>query len=73
MYKEKIELTTLKDVQEFVAIVSKINGNIYLKDGNDFCVSAKSIMGAIAALEWNSLYCYSETDISYEIYRFIVD
>lgn len=73
MYKEKIELTTLKDVQEFVSIVSKINGNIYLKDGNDFCVSAKSIIGAIAALEWNSLYCYSETDISYEINHFIVD
>lgn len=73
MFKYKIELITLKDVQNFNSIVSKLEGNVYLKDGNAFCVSAKSIMGAIAALEWNNLYCYSDTDISYEIKDFIVD
>lgn len=73
MFKTKIELVTLKDVQKFVNIVSKIKGDIFLKDGENFCVSAKSIMGAIAALEWNTLYCYSNIDISYEIRDFIVD
>ena len=73
MLKTKIELVTLKDVQKFVNIVSKLQGDIFLKDGENFCVSAKSIMGAIAALEWNTLYCYSNIDISYEIRDFIVD
>ena len=55
----RIRLETCGDVCEFVKICSQIEEPVFLKDGNDFCVSGKSIMGGIASLEWDELYCES--------------
>ena len=70
MYKTKIRLDTMTDVNKFVTIVSAIPSKVYLQDGKDFCISAKSILGGLAAIEWNEIYCISEEDIYNKISTF---
>ena len=72
MYKTKIRLDTMTDVNKFVTTVSAINSKVYLQDGKDFCISAKSILGGLAAIEWNEIYCISEEDIYNKISMFAV-
>ena len=59
----KIRLETMTDVMKFQNIISKIDGEIKLVDGTGYCVNAKSILGAIAALEWKNLYVKSDKDL----------
>lgn len=70
MFKTKIRLDTMTDVNKFVSITSTINSKVYLQDGKDFCISAKSILGGLAAIEWNEIYCISEEDIYNKISMF---
>lgn len=72
MYKHKIELVTTSDIVEFVRITSEESGVVKLVDDNGFCVNAKSFLGAMAAVEWGSLYCESENDIYSQIEKFCV-
>ena len=72
MYKHKIELTTGDDIKEFVNIATEETGVVRLIDGSGFCVNGKSLLGAMATVEWNSLYCESEDDIYHKIQRFCV-
>lgn len=73
MYKHKIELVTHSDIVEFVKIVNEQDGEIKLIDGNGFCVSGKSLLGAMATVEWKSLYCVSENDIYSNIQKFCTE
>lgn len=73
MKRYKIELVTMNDILRFVDTVSAIPGDIRLTDGHGFCVNAKSVLGAVATVEWNSLYCYSETDIGEHIAEFCAE
>lgn len=73
MFKYKIELTTGADIADFVNISTKSHGNVRLTDDNGFCVNGKSLLGAMASIEWNSLYCLSDEDIYNEIERFCVE
>lgn len=70
--KAKIRLDTIGDVNQFVSITSKLNGKIAIKDNKGFCVNAKSILGALHAMEFNELWCESEEDIWLDIQKFIV-
>lgn len=70
MYKTKIELVGLSDVNKFVAITSKLPGKIKLTDGENYSVNAKSLLGALASMEWDSLYCESDVDIYTHISEF---
>ncbi len=70
MYKTKIELVGLTDVNKFVAITGKLPGKIKLTDGDSYSVNAKSLLGALASMEWDELYCESETDIYTHIAEF---
>ena len=72
MYKHKIELVTTDDIMEFVRIATNEVGAVKLIDGNGFCVNGKSLLGAMATVEWKSLYCESENDIYSKIERFCV-
>ena len=72
MHKIKIRLETYSDVHEFVNIASQIDSNIKLIDGQDYCINAKSILGSLAALEWNELYCVSDEDIYSKIAKFAI-
>lgn len=70
MYKYKIELITHSDIVEFVRIATEVPGAVKLIDGNGFCVNGKSLLGAMATVEWNSLYCVSDNDIYSGIQKF---
>lgn len=72
MGKVKIELNTLTDIREFVDIVSdpEIQGDIKLTDGNSYTTNARSLLGAMASVEWSELYCVSDEDIYTKIQKF---
>lgn len=70
MYKYPIELVTRTDIIEFVNIASGIQASVRLIDGDGFCVNGKSLLGAIATIEWNELYCVCDEDIYKEIGKF---
>ena len=72
-YKYKIELVTFKDINDFVKVAESHDFKIKLTDGDDFCVNAKSLMGAMATVEWDNLYCESEKDIYSAISKYVVD
>ena len=71
-FKNKIRLDTMNDIQTFVNIISRTDAVVHLQDGQNFCVSARSILGAIAAMEWTDIYCISDVDISGKISDFII-
>lgn len=71
--KAKIRLDTLSNIRDFVNAVSTIGGEVYLTDGNDFTVSAKSILGAMCTIEWNEVYCTCDRDIYNIIRTFVVE
>lgn len=68
----QIRLDTLHDVQDFVNIVTRMHGNIYITDNAELKVSAKSLLGAIYAMEFEELWCESEEDIYRNIQDFII-
>ena len=70
--RAKINIDTLSKINAFVAICSQIDCNINLIDGKGYCVSAKSLMGAVATMDWNEVYAESERDIYSDIREFVV-
>lgn len=73
MGKYRIELVTMTDCNQFVEAVSHVKGNVVLEDGRGYRVSAKSFIGALAATEWDNLYCISDTDIYTAISKWVRD
>ena len=69
--KEKIILDTLTDVKNFTQAVSAVPVPVFITDGQGLRVSAKSIMGALYALEFNELWCECEQDIYHYISNFL--
>ena len=67
----KIELETMSDVSEFVAIAAKIEEPVHLV-GENFCVSAKSLLGALYTMEWDEVWCECEKDIYTKIEKFVI-
>jgi hypothetical protein len=70
--RAKIELVTLGDVKSFVAIATKIKEPVYLV-GNDFKVSAKSLLGVTYSMEWDEIWCECEKDIYSKIKNYVVE
>lgn len=73
MRRYKIELVTMSDIVEFVNVATSETGNIKLVDDSGFCVNGKSLLGAMATVEWKSLYCLSDADIYSKIQKFCVE
>lgn len=71
--KAKISIDTLSRINQFVAICAKIDCPVHLVDGNNYCVSAKSLMGAIATTDWSEVFVECERDIYSAIQEFVVD
>jgi hypothetical protein len=71
MMKVKVELQTMNDVSQFVNITTQIAEPVYLV-GNDFRVSAKSLLGALYTMEWEDVWCECERDIYTKIEKFVV-
>lgn len=71
MHFYKLELNTMRDIKDFVDIATTIEEPLMLTDGEGYTVSAKSLMGAIYALEWNELYLTSKSDIYFAFQKYI--
>lgn len=67
----KVKLDTIKDIKDFVEIVSNFTYNISLTDGEGMKVNAKSLIGVMYTTEWENVYCESKEDISRSISKFI--
>ena len=72
MMRQEIRLDTITDVQRFNQIVSKIDEDVILEDGNGIRVSAKSMLGTLYALEFRHIYCYCSRDIAGLIVEWII-
>lgn len=74
-YKYKIEIDTMEDAKQLVAISSKLKGKIVLKSGTKFSVNAKSLLGVVLAkkLNWSDLTIVMENDYYHEYEKFITD
>ena len=70
--RNKVNLVTYKDITDFVNIVSNLDGKIKLTDGDSFCINAKSLIGVMATVEWDNVYCESEKDIYRHISKWVV-
>ena len=70
----QVNLVTGKDVNEFVQVVSTLGDDVevLLTDANKFCVSAKSLLGAICTIDWTEVYCICDKDISGIILPWII-
>ena len=64
MTRTQIRLDTLSDVNKFVGEMSKLPERVWLEDGDGCRVSAQSVLGTLYSLEWSTIYCYCEKDIS---------
>lgn len=71
--KARINIDTLTKINTFVAICSRIDQKISLIDGSGYCVSAKSLMGAVATMDWSQVFIECEKDIRSYIQDFIIE
>ena len=70
--KVKVRLDTMSDVQQFVNIASMVNEKVFLEDEEGHRVSAKSLLGALYSMEWDSTSCVCDKDISGALIQWIV-
>ena len=71
--RAKINIDTFGKINSFVSICSKFNCNIRLIDGTGYCVSAKSVIGAVATMDWTEVFVVSDEDIYSHIKEFVVE
>lgn len=71
--KAKINIDTLDKIYAFVRVCEALDGKINLIDGSGYCVSAKSLVGAIATMDWSQVFVQCEKDIRRHIEDFIED
>ena len=74
-YVYKIEIDTMQDAKDLVAISTKLKGKIVLKSGSKFSVNAKSLLGVVLAkkLNWSDLTIVMENDYYREYEKYIID
>ena len=71
--RAKINIDTLDKIYSFVRICEMLAGDIRLVDGSGYCVSAKSLVGAIATMDWSHVYVESEQDVRWYLQDFIAE
>ena len=69
----KVNIDTLSRITDFVNICSQLDCDVYLIDGKRCCVSAKSLMGAVATMDWSDVLVECEQDIYTHIQDFIAE
>lgn len=71
--RNKINLVTMTDIIEFVKICEGIEGRVELFCGKKgYRVNAHSMLGCLAALEFDEMWIDSDKDIYDQIEKFIV-
>lgn len=71
--KAKINIDTLSSINKFVSICSTLDYDIRLIDGEQYCVSAKSLIGAVATMDWSDVYVECDHDIRSHIEEFLAE
>ena len=71
--KERVNLDTMSKINTFVAICSRLDCKVDLIDGMGYRVSAKSLMGAIATMDWNQVFIECEKDIYAYVQDFLAE
>lgn len=73
-HRAKINLKTTNDVLRFVSKLAKYVDDesvvIKLADRKNWIINAKSILGCMAAIEWENIYVYSNIDLYPQIMDF---
>lgn len=70
--KAKIRLDTTNDAALFSNICLPLPGHITITDNKGLRINAKSILGMLYALEFEELWCESDSDIYSHIEKFII-
>lgn len=71
--RARINIDTLSKINTFVAICTRLDCRVRLVDGEGYCVSGKSLIGAIATMDWSNVYVECEKDIYAYISEFVVN
>lgn len=71
--KVRIRLDKFDDATSFAKITEKHKCRIIITDNNGLCVNAKSLLGALHAMEFEEIWCESEDDIYSEIRNFLYE
>lgn len=76
--RQRIELTTVNDVEEFTNVVSGVDGDVILtgldENGKPWKISGKSFLASLLLIDgrrkcsacnvdWNTIYCECDKDI----------
>lgn len=69
--KAKINIDTLSKINSFVGICSQLNCRVDLTDGSGYRVSARSLIGAVATMDWSEVFVECDQDIYSRIEEFI--
>lgn len=71
--RNKINLVTMTDITEFIKICEGIEGRVELICGKKgYCVNARSMLGCLAALEFDEMIVDSDVDFYDKIEKFVV-
>ena len=72
--KVKIRLDTHNDAVELVGLATGLDEPVYLKDGSNFCVSAKSLLGTLCArFDFTEIWLETKNDHYFKFRKFIVE
>lgn len=69
----KVNIDTMSDVTAFIAITSKHPDSkiVLTNEDSSFRVSGKSLLGALASMEWENIFVESDIDLYTELSNFI--
>lgn len=70
--RAKVRLDTMKDINQFVSICSKVPEPVHITDGAGLKVSAKSILGVMYSMEFDEIWCETEANIYSQLDKFII-
>ena len=71
--KERVNLDTMGKINAFVSICSRLDCKVDLIDGNGYRVSAKSLVGALATVDWNQVFIECDKDIYAYVQEFLAE
>lgn len=71
--KHKVNLDTMSKINAFVNACSSIDCKVDLIDGSGYRVSAKSLVGALATMDWNQVFVECEKDIYAYVHEFLAE
>ncbi len=72
-YVYNVEIDTMQDAKDMVAIATKLKGKIILSSGSKFSVNAKSLLGVLLAkkLNWSDIKLVMDNDYYHEFEKYI--